>query len=159
MVQIISAAEKAIVAYSAAIALGSNYSVPLQEIASDLSSFFRPGYTLFALGDITISPNQSVMAEAVIKEYTEYRKDGGPGTDIHVVWSRVEPVSDESAICWLTFLINPTNGMDPWDWTNAYGFRAVEGGTENGQDGGWEWANGDNEYSSYEKRFRDGKSK
>lgn len=153
MVNIFSAAQQAIAAYSAAMALGGNYSVPLQQVASDLSGFFRPGYTLYALGDITISANQSVVEEGVIKQYTQYRSNGGPGTKLHVEWSRIEPVSDDSAICWLNILINPTNGMAPWSWTNAYGFRRVEGGTENGLEGGWEWANGDNEVSTYQSRF------
>ncbi|KAJ5814492.1 hypothetical protein N7474_006269 [Penicillium riverlandense] len=153
MVSINSAAEAAVAAYSAAIALGGNYSVPLQEAASEVSSFFLPNYSSFTMGKITLSSNQSVVAENFIKEYDEFRASGGPGTDVHVTHSRVEAVSDESALCWLTYHICPINGMQGWDWTNVYGFRIVKGGIANGLEGGWEFAIGDNEDSQYTKRF------
>lgn len=153
MVNINSAAEAAVAAYSAAIALGGNYSVPLHDVASQVSSFFLPNYSSFSLGHISVSPNQSVVAENFIKEYNEFRTNSGPGTNIWVTHSRVEVVSDESALCWLTYHIRPVSGMEGWDWTNVYGFRLVKGGAENGLDGGWEFVIGDNEHSQYTKRF------
>ena len=153
MVKINSAAETAVAAYSAAIALGGNYSVPLHEVASQVSSFFLPNYSSFSLGQVNVSPNQSVVVDNFIAEYNDFRAKNGPGTDIRVTHSRVEVVSDESALCWLTYHICPINGMEGWDWTNVYGFRAVKGGIENGLEGGWEFAIGDNEHSQYEKRF------
>lgn len=153
MVNITSAAHAAVKAYSAAIALGGNYSVPLPSLASEISSFFLPNYTSFTLGTMSISPNQSVVAENFISLYTEWRTSG-PGTDVKVEHSRVEVVSNESALCWMTFRVFPqTADIQGWDWTNVYGFHLVEEGLENGLSGGWEFALADNEELEYAKRY------
>ena len=156
MVDIKSAARCAISAYSAAIALGGNYTVPLPELASEVSSFFLPNYTSYTLGKSAISANQSVVAENFISLYTEWRNSGGPGTVVEVTHTKMQPVSNETALCWLTFHIYPQDGMEEWEWTNVYGFHLVEGGMENGLDGGWEFGIGDNEHLEYAKRFGSG---
>ena len=154
MVNIASAAQEAVKAYSAAIALGQNYSYPLHELGSHVSSFFLPNYTSFSLGSNTISANQSVVAENFVSLYTEWRATGGPGTNVTIKDWRIEAVSDQSALCWLTYEINPRPScMKGWGWTNVYGFRLVDGGMENGLDGGWEFAIGDNEHEQYAKRY------
>jgi hypothetical protein len=155
MVNITSAAHAAVDAYSAAIALGGNYSYPLPRLASQISSFFLPNYTSFSLGERSVSQNQSVVAENFISLYTEWREEG-PGTHVQIEDSRVEVVSDQSAICWLTYHISPTDECEGWNWTNVYGFRLVDGGLENGLQGGWEFAIGDNEHEQYAKRFSAG---
>ena len=154
MVNIAEAARAAVAGYGAAIALGGNYSIPITEVALQVSSYFLPNYTQFTLGTIGISPNQSIIAESLIAEYTSQRKSGGPGTNIKLQDSRVEVASDQSAICWLKFHIKPQDCVTkPWDWTIIYGFRLVEGGMDNGLDGGWEFGNGDDEQEQFAKRF------
>ncbi|KAI5464831.1 hypothetical protein BGZ63DRAFT_440152 [Mariannaea sp. PMI_226] len=153
MVNITCAAKAAVSAYGALIAIGGNYSVPLPKLAVDVSSFFLPNYTSFSLGKINALQNKSSIAQNFVAQYTEMR-DQGPGTVIKVEKSRVEAVSDQSALCWLTYRIQPQNtDKAPWSWTNVYGFRLVKGGLENGQAGGWEFAIGDREHEQYEKRY------
>ncbi|KPM39578.1 hypothetical protein AK830_g6988 [Neonectria ditissima] len=153
MVNITCAAQRAIAAYSAAIALGGDYSYPLSDLGAEVSSFFLPNYTSFSLGKSTLSPNQSVVANNFVSLYTEWRENG-PGTHVRVDKSRLEPVSNESALCWLTYRVSPArNGMKGWEWTNVYGFRMVYGGMENGLEGGWEFALADEEHQQYAARF------
>lgn len=153
MVNIISAAKAAVSAYGAAIALGGNYSVPLPELASQVSAFYLPNCTAFTLGQITVIPDQTIMAEGFTTLYTEWRENG-PGTVVTLSRSRIELVSEGSALCWLTYRICPqTAGVEGWHWTNVYGFRLVEGGMENGLQGGWEFVVSDNEQQEYAKRY------
>jgi hypothetical protein len=56
MVNIISAAHAVVTAYSAAIALGGNYSYPLPKLADTVSSFFLPNYTVYTLGEQVSHP-------------------------------------------------------------------------------------------------------
>lgn len=144
-----SAAQSAVTAYSAAIALGGNYSYPLPALAARVSSFFIPNYTSYTLGKMSVSPNQSFVAQNFEAEYSEWRADGGPGTVVQVVHHKVQPVSNSSALCWLTYHIHPQNGLPPWEWTNVYGFRQTEEKFTNGLHGGWEFAIGDNEHLQY----------
>lgn len=149
MVNIHSAAEAAVTAYSAAIALGGNYSYPLPMLASRVSSFFIPNYTSYSLGKMSVSPNQSVVARNFEATYSEWRISDGPGTVVQAIHHKVQPVSNTSALCWLTYHIDPQNGLLPWEWTNVYGFRRTEEKFTNGLDGGWEFAIGDNEHLQY----------
>ncbi|KAF2253596.1 hypothetical protein BU26DRAFT_538329 [Trematosphaeria pertusa] len=155
MVNITSAAQAAATAYGALIALGGDYTYPLSNLSVQISSFFLPNYTAFSLGEISVSPNASIVAERFISEYTTLRTEG-PGTVVKVTDSRVEVVSDQSALCWLTYRISPQQtNLSGWDWTNVYGFRAVEGGLGNGLDGGWEFAVADQEHEEMAKRYPD----
>lgn len=100
------------------------------------ASFFLANHTPFALGKISTSANQAVVADNFISLYTEWR-DSGPGTVMKVKNSMINVMSNESALCWLTSRISPqTACLQGWNWTNVYGFRLVEGGLENGQHGG-----------------------
>ncbi|KAJ3546446.1 hypothetical protein NM208_g1993 [Fusarium decemcellulare] len=153
MVNITCAAREAISAYSGLIALGGDYTFPLSNLSLQVSSFFLPNYTSFSLGKPKISPNQAVVAENFVLLYTDWRENG-PGTHVRIDRSRFETVSNESALCWLTYSISPDNkDMPGWEWTSVYGFRLVEGGMENGLGGGWEFAVGDEEHQEYAKRF------
>lgn len=149
MVNIHSAAESAVKAYSAAIALGANYSYPLPKLASHVSTFFMPNYTSYSLGEINLSPNQSVVASDFESIYSEWRSNGQPGTVIQIIHHKIQPVSNSSAICWLKYHIDPQNGLPEWEWTNVYGFRRTEEKFTNGLYGGWEFAVEDNEHLQY----------
>lgn len=152
MVNVTSAAHAVVTAYAAAITLGGNYTYPLPVLADRVASFFLPNYTAFTLGAINISPNQSFVAHNFQLQYTDWRQNG-PGTVVTVVQTQVQPVSNETALCWLTYRICPQNHMLPWDWTNVYGFRMTDNVFTNGLRGGWEFAIGDNEHLQYAKRF------
>jgi hypothetical protein len=153
MVNISSAAHAAVTAYGAAIALGGNYSYPLPKLADTVSSFFLPNYTAYTLGKQSLSPNQSVVALGFEKTYTGWRKSGGPGTVVKIIHTNVQPVSNESALCWLTYHIQPQNGMLPWSWTNVYGYRMTEKTLLTKLKGGWEFAIGDDEHLQYDQRL------
>lgn len=155
MVNIATAARNAANAYAATIALGRDTSYPLPQLANEVSAFFLPNSTSFVLGSISIPPSQEAIAENFVAVYSDWR-DNGPGTDISVTDTRVDVVSDQSAFCWLTFEISPKSGCgEGWNWVNVYGFRLVDGGIENGQEGGWELTNADNEAEQYAKHFPD----
>ncbi|KAF0317227.1 putative rho protein [Colletotrichum asianum] len=129
MVNIREAARAAITAYGLATEKGGNTSVPLQEVAASLAAFYLTNFTSFTLGG------------------------SGIGTNIRPRGGRVEVVSAESAICFVTFEIYPkTRKIDKWSWTNVYGFR-LEQGRSNGLDGGWEFTNADQEYESLLQRI------
>lgn len=153
MVNITCAAREAILAYGTLIALGGDYTYPLSNLSLQVSSFFLPNYTSFSLGKPRISLNESVVAENFVLQYTDWRENG-PGTHVKLDEFRVETVSNESALCWLTYRISPDNSHMPgWEWTNVYGFRMVKEGMANGLNGGWEFAIGDEEHQQYELRF------
>ncbi|RBQ78104.1 hypothetical protein FVER14953_21565 [Fusarium verticillioides] len=152
MVNMTCAAREAILAYSGLIALGGDYTYSLSDLSLKVSSFFLPNYTSFTLGKPNISPNQSVVAENFALLYTDWR-DNGPGTHVTVDDYRVEVVSNESAVCWLTYRISPDDEkMEGWEWTNVYGFRIWKG-MANELSGGWEFAVGGEEHQQYEARF------
>ena len=148
MVNITTAAEAFVAAFAAAIQLGGNTSVPIRTIADTVATFFLPNQTSFSLGSISIRPNESVVAEGAYETFLQYNKSE-VGLDVRLEDSRVEAVSDQSAICWITWKIFPRNCQKSWDWTNAYGFRLVANRT-NGLPGGWEWSIGDNEHEQFE---------
>jgi len=74
----------------------------------------------------------------------------GLGADLRLEHSRIEPVSDQSAVCFLTWTLHPRDEA-PWKFTVAYGFR-VSAGRPDGLVGGWEWVNADQEYQQLLER-------
>jgi len=70
----------------------------------------------------------------------------GLGRDVRLDSSRIEPLSDLSAACWLSWSVHPKD-EEPWRFTVVYGFR-IAAGRPNGLVGGWEWINADEEYQS-----------
>lgn len=147
MVNVTAIAESFVAAFAAAIQLGGDPSVPIRTIADSVAIFFLPNQTSFSLGSISVRPNESVVAEGAYETFLQYNKSG-VGLDVRLEESRVEKVSNESAICWITWKIYPKNCQKSWDWTNAYGFRFVANRT-NGLPGGWEWSIGDNEHEQF----------
>jgi hypothetical protein len=47
----------------------------------------------------------------------------GIGTRIQLVDCAVDQVSDQSALCRLTWRVEPQNDLEPWSWTNVYALR------------------------------------
>ncbi|KAF6803296.1 hypothetical protein CSOJ01_10997 [Colletotrichum sojae] len=156
MVNVKDAALATIAAYHLATQKCGNASVPLPEVASSLSSFYLQNFTSFTLGVATRLPDDPVPG--VLQQLQLYEKS--VGTDIRPDRrkgaTRVDVVSNESAICFVSFEIFPRagSGLAPWGWTNMYGFR-MQKGRENGLDGGWEFTNADQEYQQLLKRVPD----
>ncbi|KAF2121646.1 hypothetical protein BDV96DRAFT_564667 [Lophiotrema nucula] len=153
MVNITTAAKAVAAGYALAISHGANYSIPLSTVADEVSTYFLPNYTSFTLGTINPLQNQSGIAAGFASLYELWRQEDQPGTKVHITKTKVRAVSDQSALCWLTYTIHPTNGMEKWSWTNVYGFRMVENGTGARRAGGWEFVIGDQEHQEYAKRF------
>lgn len=47
----------------------------------------------------------------------------GVGTAIHLDGIQIVPIADRSALCLLTWSIQPANRVPSWSWTNAYALR------------------------------------
>ena len=142
MVNITAAAKAAVSVYAAAVHLGGNYSIPLPDVAAAMAQLYLPGFTSFTLGSITaLGANP---AGGIATQLTLYNQSG-IGTEFQLCRSRIEPVSDESAIVWLTWVISPRNNLTRWQFTDVYGFRVADKRPD-GLEGGWEWSNADDEY-------------
>ncbi|KAF9880716.1 hypothetical protein CkaCkLH20_01758 [Colletotrichum karsti] len=149
MVKIREAARAAITAYGLATEKGGNASIPLQDVAESLAAFYLTNFTAFTLGKITVLPNDPVPG---VLRQLRLLNESGIGTDIRPRGGKVEVVSSESAICWVTFEIFPrTRAVTRWTWTNVYGFR-LERGRSNGLEGGWEFTNPDQEFQTLLER-------
>jgi hypothetical protein len=136
MVNITAAVQAAITAYATAVQLGGNTSIPLPSVASAMSALYLPGFTSFTLGGITTFANESIAATGIGGILYLYNQSG-LGTDIRLQESRIEPVSEQSAFCWLTWKIYPKNCLQPWTFVDVYGFRTAANRT-GGLEGGWE---------------------
>ncbi len=142
MVNITAAAKAAVSAYAAAVQLGGNTSIPLTEVADAMAQLYLPGFTSFTLGSITaLGSDPSIGIAAQLTQYNQ----SGLGTDFRFCHSRIEPVSDQSAVAWLTWTLRPKNSLAPWQFTDVYGFR-IAANRSGGLEGGWEWSNADDEY-------------
>lgn len=152
MVNIKHAAEAAITAFELAVGLGRNNSVPVSEMAAHLAPLYLPTYTGFSLGKVTPNENRSYLLAGMESEFGRMR-ELGIGTDVRLIDSRVEVVSPQSALCWMTLKVFPPDDcIEPWSWTNVFGFRATNA-THNGLGGGFEFAIGDQEHAKMEARF------
>ena len=70
-----------------------------------------------------------------------------------LLYSRIEPVSHEGAICWMTlYICPPKEGVECWAYTEPFGFR-LNDTVDNGLGGGWEFGIGDQEFNSACARF------
>ncbi|KAM7198183.1 hypothetical protein V8F33_005241 [Rhypophila sp. PSN 637] len=170
MVEILTASKAAIKSYATAISLAADLfttGTPVSEVALGMAKHFLPNVTIFTLGSTTTFPDTKFAAsqiENLLRQYTR----SGLGTDIRLERSRVEVLSSQSSICWITWKIFPRNTKEeeeededgcgegktpskkPWTFTLVYGFRLVQPQNRppgsGGLDGGWEWANGDDEF-------------
>jgi len=159
MVNLLAAAKSAIRIYAAAIALGTNSSISTSETAAAMAELYLPNFTSFTLGSVTVFPDTTVARAGIEGTLIQFNKTG-LGADIRLDHSRVDVVSAQSAICWVTWKIFPKgsevgkgtgrkgakNGVPkPWTFVDVYGFRLAANRT-GGLEGGWEWSNADDEY-------------
>ena len=73
-----------------------------------------------------------------------------------VLYTRIEPISNVSAISRMTLYLCPPekSGVDCWAYNEPFGFTLKES-IDNGLGGGWEFGVGDQEFSSVKERFLD----
>lgn len=95
--------------------------------------FYPPNFTSFTLGSITVL-SDNASARSAMEAFLEKYSSIGVGADIHLHHSRVEPVSTQSAICWITWKMMPRNGERRWTFTDPelglLGERAAAGAEE-----------------------------
>lgn len=104
--------------------------------------------TILTYGAKTAFDTQ-VDAATGIAAHLERFERAGWGYDIRLETSRGEAVSSGSAMCWVTWRIEPKNGIQSWQWENVYGYRMGLDGKE-----GWErgMVVGDNEVDEVMQR-------
>ena len=142
MVNIINAAQATIDAWAAIVRLLAVPNSDVSSIAAQLAPIYLPTYTSITLG--TVTPlNQSAVRGGAAAQF-QHSRDIGLGTDVKLLYSRIEPVSNESAICWLTLYLCPPeiSNIDCYSYTEPFGFR-LNDKVDNGLGGGWEWGIGD----------------
>ncbi|KAK4228104.1 hypothetical protein QBC38DRAFT_168692 [Podospora fimiseda] len=163
MPSITTLTKQTILAYASAISIASNPSSPstLSEAATAMSTFYLPNVTAFTLGSITIIPNQTVFIQGTEWTLQKYNSSG-IGTDFRLDHYKIDPVSESSAIAWITYrMVVPgleaegttrkgkgVGSNNGWKFTNVYGFRVLLDGRQ-----GWEWTNADGEYTELLKRY------
>ncbi|KAK2009430.1 hypothetical protein LZ32DRAFT_414555 [Colletotrichum eremochloae] len=153
-VNIKEAAQAAMMAYGLATEQGGNASAPLEGVADTLASFYLANFTSFSLGGIKTLPNHEAATAGVLYQLQKLNQSG-LGTDIRYNGGHIDVVSNQSALCWVTFEIRPkTDKIEGWSWTNVYGFRMQEG-RSNGLEGGWESSNSDQEIGKLLERVPD----
>ncbi|KAJ7940309.1 hypothetical protein B0H13DRAFT_1937513 [Mycena leptocephala] len=159
---ITTAATAFVHSYARAMALSSPTSSPhsanLPLIAAALGAHYATNTTAYTLGHRRVFPSTAGAVTALAVHLGRF-KSSGLGYDIQMAAHRVEPVSASSALCWVTWAINPKegSGKEGWQWENVYGYRFEEpeaglrkwiGGEEDGwekPEGWWELILSDNE--------------
>ena len=147
MVNVLTAAQATIDAWSAVIRLLAVPNSNVTAIAAKLAPIYLPTYTSITLGQLT-PRNQSAIRDGAAAQFQQFR-DIGLGTDVKLLYSRIEPVSNESAICWVTLYLCPPrkSNIECYSYTEPFGFR-LNDTVDNGLGGGWEWGIGDQEFQS-----------
>jgi hypothetical protein len=136
---IVTAATSFIKSYATAMHLAhSNPPTPLTTIGAKLGSHYLPTFTSFSLGAV-YSVSDTMPAIAMVQGHLEHLANSGVGCDVREVKSRVEVVSNSSALCWITWKIVPAEGWEGdeseigqggWEWENCYFYRRNMDGTE-----------------------------
>ena len=103
-------------------------------------------YISFTSGIVTTFDDRETADEACVGQVARFERTG-VGSDIRLQDFKVVPVSDESALCHLTWEVFPENGMPGWKWLNIYGYR------RRGDDEGFEFNVSDNEIGELLSRF------
>jgi len=121
------------------MAQGSQPDSSTKSCAEALAAHYLPMMIAFTHGHQATFRDQEDAVASVLMHLSRFEK-AGLGINIRLQGSRIETVSPASALCWVTWRIEPKNEIAPWEWANVYGFRV-------GQDGkqGWEFVISDNE--------------
>jgi len=110
-----------------------------------IPSHYAEPFASFSLGHIGgFATQEEARARMVpwMKRFQEF----GLGK-MHLADSKLVPVSDVFCLCHLTFEIQPTDGKEPFRFTNVYGLRQDERGQR------FEFAVSDNEVAALVARY------
>lgn len=152
MVNIVASAQAAINTWGSIATLLSVPGSNVTAIAEKITPIYLPTYHAFDFGTVKHLNQSDILAGAAAQ--WQHMRDIGVGTNVQLLYSRVEAVSNESAICWVTIYICPpkSSHVACWAYTEPFGFRLMDG-INNGLGGGWEFGIGDQEFSSIKERF------
>jgi len=103
-------------------------------------------YISFTNGMVHSFDDRATADEACAGQVARFER-AGVGSDIRLKDFKVVPVSDDAALCHLTWEVFPQNGMAGWSWLNIYGYR------RRGDQEGFEFNVSDNEIGELLKRF------
>ncbi|KAL0259480.1 hypothetical protein SLS55_005217 [Diplodia seriata] len=148
-------------------------------VAAALAAHYGTGCTAYSLTHHVSLPSAEAWLPGIAEHLARFER-AGLGCDIRLARHRVEPVSEGSALCWLTWRIRPPPsreggaGREGWEWENVYAYRRAPpgGGPEEGAtrigaaegagaegwekpEGWWEFIVSDNELSSLLARVPD----
>jgi len=147
---IYKAAEAHSKSYADVMKLASkDLSIPL--VAQALHDHYGPKFTSFTEGYVVTIPRGEDGVKGIEAHLERFDKSG-LGLDIEMVGLRVEGISSGAAACWITWRIHPRKPeLQPWSWTNVYGFRLPMGAEK----GHWEYAVRDQEIELIIQRVPD----
>jgi hypothetical protein len=106
-------------------------------------------FVSFTLGAVASFADREEANRSVTQQLDRFVK-GGIGLDISLDHCEIVAVSDQSALCHLTWSIRPANGLAPWSWTNVYALRQAADGSMH-----FEASFADNEIAELLKRIPD----
>ena len=106
-------------------------------------------FTAFTLGDVSTFADRDEANRGVASQLDRFARSG-IGANAQLVGCEVVPVSDQLALCHLTWSLDPANGAAPWSWTNVYALREAADGRLY-----FEATFADNEIAELLKRFPD----
>lgn len=85
-------------------------------------------FTAFTLGNVATFADRDEATTGIAGHLSRLAR-AGIGTAIALEAAEIQHVSDQSALCRLTWRIEPGNDVAPWSWTNVYALRqAADGG-------------------------------
>ncbi|KAL1627321.1 hypothetical protein SLS54_002245 [Diplodia seriata] len=106
-------------------------------VAAALAAHYGTGCTAYSLTHHVSLPSAEAWLPGIAEHLARFER-AGLGCDIRLARHRVEPVSEGSALCWLTWRIRPppreAGGREGWEWENVYAYRRAPpgGGPEEG---------------------------
>ncbi|KAL3417144.1 hypothetical protein PVAG01_11144 [Phlyctema vagabunda] len=125
LLSIYAAATAFATSYGTVYDLYRNGSSP-QQLASAVASYTRvSSFTAFFLGNAASNQTVASITDATLKAFY-FLEDAGIGNNVTLEALRVEPLSDATSLCWLTWRIHPRtgSGFESFSWTTLYGYRS-----------------------------------
>lgn len=117
--------------------------------AAEIAGHYGFPFTAFALGSVTTFADLAEASTSVAEHLARISRRG-VGTAIQLHGQQIVPIADHSALCLLTWSIQPANNLEPWNWTNAYFLREAADGRLC-----FEASIADGEIAEFLKRFPD----
>ena len=106
-------------------------------------------FTAFTLGDVSTFTDREDANRRVTWQLDRFAQTG-IGSGIRLDGLEIVPVSEQLALCHLTWSVQPSDGTPPWSWTNVYALRESPAASLY-----FEAAFADNEIAELLKRFPD----